>query len=83
MVSAMRFDGRRSTKASKNKIPERLYSAAEVAEALAVSKMTVLRYIDDGRLQRPSLYLQCRGYRIWLWNAREFALSLHATRETK
>ena len=72
-----------SAKTSRHKVPERVYSASEVADALGVSKMTVLRHIDDGRLPRPSLFLQYSGCRYWLWNEREFDRTLELFRAGK
>jgi hypothetical protein len=83
MLSATRSKGRARPKTFKGKVPERVYSAAEVADALRVSKMTVLRYIDDGDLPRPSLFLQYQGHRVWLWNAGEFDRSLDLLRGNK
>jgi len=67
---------RRRARTRTRDIPERVYSAAEVAGAMGISKMTVLRCIEDGRLLRPGLFPQLPGYWVWLWNAREFRWSL-------
>jgi hypothetical protein len=50
----------------------RIYTSAELAEALGVCKMTVLRYVVNGRLPRPKLFVQQQRQRTWLWNAEEF-----------
>jgi hypothetical protein len=55
MPRSSRSKRRASSRTSTRRLPERVYSAAEVADAVGVSKMMVLRYIDDGRLPRPDL----------------------------
>jgi hypothetical protein len=83
MASPKKRNGPASTERSRPTVPERVYSAAEVADALGVSKMTVLRYVDDGRMRRPHFFVQYQGYRVWLWNPREFNLTLDLSRAGK
>jgi hypothetical protein len=83
MPSTSRSKRHASAKSSRRTVPEKVHSAAEVADALGVSKMTVLRYIDDGSLPAPNLYLQYQGHRVWLWNTREVRLAVDLLRERK
>ncbi|HKT47350.1 MAG TPA: helix-turn-helix domain-containing protein [Candidatus Acidoferrales bacterium] len=50
----------------------RVYTSAELAEALGVCKMTVLRYVENGRLPRPRHFVQQEQQRTWLWEPGEF-----------
>jgi hypothetical protein len=50
---------------------------------VGVSKMTLLRYIDDGRLPQPKLFLLRQGLRVWLWNAGELERALQLWRTSK
>jgi len=58
---------------SSRKVPERIYSTNEVAAALGISRMTIKRRIDDGHMARPTMFLQRRRDRVWVWDGREFS----------
>ncbi len=53
--------------------PERVYSSAEVAVSLDVSEMTLLRAAGSRRLPQRSFFVMQQGFRVWLWDADEFA----------
>lgn len=42
--------------------------------------MTILRYLDDGHLRRPGLFMQMRRYRVWLWTRQEFQTTVRLLR---
>jgi predicted site-specific integrase-resolvase len=54
----------------------RVYAASEVAEALQISKMTLLRYLSNGRLPTPKLFMMSQGRKLWLWTEEEFVQTL-------
>jgi len=83
MLAAVGSQRQATAQTSKRKAPVRVYSAAEVADVLGVSKMTLLRYIDDGRLPQPKLFLLRQGLRVWLWNAGELERALQLWRTRK
>ena len=68
---------------SLHKIAERIYSTKEVAAALGVSRMTLKRHVDDGRMTPPKMFLQRRRDRVWVWDAHELSGVLENWRATK
>jgi hypothetical protein len=52
-----------------------VYSAADVARELGVCKITVLRWVSDGRLRQPRLYMLNSSGKAWLWDTDEFSLA--------
>ena len=42
--------------------------------------MTILRHIETGHVPAPGLFVQWRGYRVWLWTRREFQATLRLLR---
>jgi len=42
--------------------------------------MTILRYLDDGHLRSPGLYLQTPRYRVSLWTQQEFRQTVQLLR---
>ena len=46
-----------------------------------MSKLTVRRYVQQGRLSLPKWYLQNGAERIWLWNAEEYEEAVNICRE--
>jgi hypothetical protein len=49
-----------------------MYTAADVARTLGISKMSVLRYLEAGRMPAPRHFLPRRGTKVWLWDAKEY-----------
>lgn len=60
---------------------ERFYSGADIARALGMSKLTVRRYVQEGRLSLPKRFVQHGPERIWLWNAQEYEEAVNICRE--
>lgn len=55
---------------------ERLQTASELAKAAGVSKMTVLRELERGRLAKPARFTVQGGQRQWLWSEGEYHRAL-------
>jgi hypothetical protein len=60
-VVAMRSQKQRKRRVARREFPYRIYSAAELAAALSVSRMTVLPCIDERRLPRTRVFLHYQG----------------------
>jgi len=54
----------------------RVYATSEVAKSLQVCKMTLLRYLSNGRLPPPKLFMMSHGRKVWLWTENEFLETL-------
>jgi hypothetical protein len=75
--------GQGSVKKSKRKAAKRVYSSADLADSVGISKMTLLRNLEEGRLARPAMFLQFHQKRVWLWNRREFRRSVDLLRASE
>jgi hypothetical protein len=51
----------------------RVYTSAEVARHLKVSKMTVPRWVSSGSVKKPKLFILSRSGTVWLWTKKELA----------
>ena len=58
-----------------------MYRGADIAHALGMSKMTVWRYVKEGRLSLPKRFVQHGPQRLWLWNAKEYEEAVDICRE--
>jgi hypothetical protein len=56
---------------SPGKAGIRLYTSAEVANRLRVSKMTALRWVSDGKVKSPTLFTLSARRTVWLWTNEE------------
>jgi hypothetical protein len=46
-----------------------------------MSKLTVRRYVQEGRVSLPKRFVQHGPERIWLWNAEEYEEAVNICRE--
>jgi hypothetical protein len=51
----------------------RVYTSAEVAKHLKVSKMTVMRWVSSGSVKKPKLFILSRSGTVWLWTKKELS----------
>jgi hypothetical protein len=49
----------------------RVFTSAEVAKQLEVSKMTLMRWVSSGRVRKPKLFILSRAGIAWLWSKKE------------
>ena len=51
----------------------RVYTSADVARHLRVSKMTIMRWVSSGSVKKPKLFIRSRSGTVWLWTKKELA----------
>lgn len=51
----------------------RVYTSADVAKRLKVSKMTIMRWVSSGSVKKPKLFIRSRSGTVWLWTNKELA----------
>jgi predicted DNA-binding transcriptional regulator AlpA len=77
----MKKSAAKSWRTSAKGPADRLYRGADIAHALGMSKMTVWRYVKEGRLSLPKRFVQHGPQRLWLWTAEEYKEAVNICRK--